>query len=407
MRVSIKAWAVILGLAMGPWVAGWSQDAAAPQDAVSGPRGGQTDEAAQANALYASQNLVGALPLYEDLHRRHPKEIVWDERLAMCLLGAAHTHPDAEAAAMRERAHQLLLEAKAGGDNSNLLQVVLEKLEAPAGAAPAGPVSPGMDAFQRAEKAFSSGDLPGALKLYEESAAADPKLYEAPLEAGDTEYKRGNYKEAGTWFARAIAINPDRETAYRYWGDCLMKAGDPKHAEDKFIDAVIAEPYSRTTRVGLKQWADATKTLLASPPVALPARAQVNDKGNTQINIDPAAIGSPASGAVMAYSMSSALWRTEKFAKTYPSEKQYRHSLAEEVDSIHVALSVLKGQNGAEDKLDATWKALLALDKDGMLECWILLDHADQGIAQDYVAYRSGHRDLMHAYIAKYEVHSK
>jgi hypothetical protein len=405
MRVSIKAWAVILGLAMGPWVAAWAQDAAAPQDAVSGPRGGQTDEAAQANALYASQNLVSALPLYEDLHRRHPKEIMWDERLAMCLLGAAHTHPDAEAAAMRERAHQLLLEAKAGGDNSNLLQVVLEKLEAPAGAAQAGPASPGMDAFQRAEKAFSSGDLPGALKLYEESAAADPKFYEAPLEAGDTEYKRGNYKEAGTWFARAIAINPDRETAYRYWGDCLMKAGDPKQAEDKFIDAVIAEPYSRTTRVGLKQWADATKTLLASPPIALPARPTVDAKGNTNVTIDPTQIGNPTGPAILAYSMGSTVWRQGEFKKTFSTESVYRHSLPEEAQSIRVALSTLT--KVPPDKLDATWKTLTALDKDGMLECWILLDHADQGMAQDYVAYRSGHRDLMHAYIAKYEVHSK
>jgi len=405
MRVSIKAWAVVLGLAMGPWVAAWAQDAATPQDAASGPRGGQTDEAAQANALYASQNFVGALPLYEELHKRHPKEVAWDERLAMCLLGAAHTHPDAEAAAMQERAHQLLLEAKAGGDNSNLLQVVLEKLEAPAGAAPAGPVSPGMDAFQRAEKAFSSGDLPGALKLYEESAAADPKFYEAPLEAGDTEYKRGNYKEAGTWFARAIAINPDRETAYRYWGDCLMKGGNPKEAEDKFIDAVIAEPYSRTTRVGLKQWADATKTLLAPPPIALPARPTVDAKGNTNVTIDPTQIGNPTGPAILAYSMGSTVWRQGEFKKTFPSEPQYRHSLPEEAQSIRIALSTLT--KVPPDKLDATWKTLLALDKDGMLECWILLDHADQGIAQDYVAYRAGHRELMHAYVAKYDVHSK
>ncbi|MEJ7616397.1 MAG: hypothetical protein WKF30_05370 [Pyrinomonadaceae bacterium] len=31
--------------------------------------------------------------------------------------------------------------------------------------------------------------------------------------------------KAGEWFAQAIAINQDRETAYRYWGDALMAQG--------------------------------------------------------------------------------------------------------------------------------------------------------------------------------------
>ena len=65
-------------------------------------------EADQAQALYNKQDFLGALPLYEDLHKRHPKELMWDERLAMCLLGAADAHPDAEAAAMRERAAALV-----------------------------------------------------------------------------------------------------------------------------------------------------------------------------------------------------------------------------------------------------------------------------------------------------------
>jgi hypothetical protein len=48
---------------------------------------------------------------------------------------------------------------------------------------------------------------------------------------------------------------------------------------------------------------------------------------------------------------------------------------------------------------------LLDLDKDGMLECWILLNGADQGIVQDYAAYRATHRALLHAYIDKYVIH--
>jgi tetratricopeptide (TPR) repeat protein len=361
-------------------------------------------EADTAQSLYTAQNFAGALPLYEDLHKREPQSNVYRERLAMCLIGAP-APTDADKAASVQRAHQLLLDARAAGDNSNLLQTVLEKLETPVASSPAGAPSPGREAFQRAEKAFSSGDLPAALKGYAEAFAADPKLYEAPLYAGDTEYKQGHYAEADKWYAQAAMVNPDRETAYRYWGDNLMKRGKTAEAENKFIDAIIAEPYTRTPRIGLKQWADVTHVVLAPPPITLPARAQPNAKGNMQINLDPSSTSSPTLGAMMAYSMGSALWQTDKFAKAYPDEKQYRHSLAEEVDSIHTALSVLKYKNLSPDKLDSTWRSLLALDKDGMIECWILIDHADQGIAQDYVVFRAQHRDLLHAYIAKYDVH--
>lgn len=368
-------------------------------------------EAAQADALYQAQNMVGAAPLYEDLLKREPQSLVWKERLAMSLLGVAGTQPDSEAAATVARAHTLLLEAKAAGDNSPLVQVVLEKMAA-AEAAPAakGPESPGAEAFRRAERAFSSGQLADAVKLYQDAATADPKMYEAPLYAGDAEFKMGNCAEADRWYARAVSIDPNRETAFRYWADCLMMQDEQKQAEDKYIEAVLAEPYSQTTRLNLKKWADATKTLMAAPPITLPARPtsggkDKNGKDQININIDPSTLGSPASSAVLAYSMNAALWQGDKFHRQYPNEKQYRHSLAEEHDSIEIALSVLKEQKIKPDKLDPTWKSLLQLDKDGMIECWILLDHADQGIAQDYVAYRANHRDLLHAYIAKYDVH--
>jgi tetratricopeptide (TPR) repeat protein len=262
-----------------------------------------------------------------------------------------------------------------------------------------------LEAYQRAEKAFSGGDLPGALKGYEEAAAADPKLYEAPLYAGDMEFKQDHYAAADLWYAKAAAINPNRETAFRYWGDCLMKQGDPQQAEGKFIEAVIAEPYTRTTRVGLKQWADLTHAILMGPAIALPARATTDEKGNTNITMDPSTIGNPTGSATLAYSIGPTVWKQGLFQKTYPTETQYRHSLAEEAQTIRVALSTLT--KVPPEKMDGTWRTLAELDKDGMLECWILLDHADQGIAQDYVAYRAAHRELLRAYIAKYDVHPK
>jgi hypothetical protein len=130
-------------------------------------------------------------------------------------------------------------------------------------------------------------------------------------------------------------------------------------------------------------------------------------KGNTNITIDTSTLDSPASSGWLMYSMNSTLWQESEFKKHYPLETQYRHSLAEEVSGLRGVLEALDNQKIPEKKLDPTLKSLKELDKDGMLECWILLDNPDQGIAQDYVAYRAKHRELLHAYIAKYDVHPK
>jgi hypothetical protein len=41
-----------------------------------------------------------------------------------------------------------------------------------------------------------------------------------------------------------------------------------------------------------------------------------------------------------------------------------------------------------------------------MLDCWILISGADDGIAKDYAAYRSGHRQLLHDYMERFVVHA-
>jgi tetratricopeptide (TPR) repeat protein len=381
----------------------------AATDPPADVKGGQSEQAVQADALYKAQNFIAALPLYEDLHKRHPRENQWRERLAMCLLAAGDT--ETERHDNRERARSLLIEARDSGDNSALLQVLLEKLAAipadpksHATTAPAQPDSPAVVALKQGDKVFVNGDLPGAMRLYKQAMALDPKLYEAPLFAGDAQYKMGNFDEAGRWFAQAIAINPNRETAYRYWGDDLMKAGKPQEAEAKFIDAIVAEPYQKTPVLGLKQWADATKNHLSSPAIKLPPRQEVGPTGG-QVHIDANAANGPMGPAVTTYVLGATVYRFGAFAKAYPTETTYRHSLAEEAQSIRLALSTLKKNNVPTDQYDPTWKALADLDANNMLEAWILIDRADQGIAHDYVAYREAHRDLLHAYIAKYEVH--
>jgi tetratricopeptide (TPR) repeat protein len=362
-------------------------------------------EAREANALVEQQNLIAALPLYADLHQQQPDNNLYREQLALCLLAKAGTASPQEAANLRSQARTLLLRAQATGDNSNLLQILLEKLGNKPETVSTAPKSAAEQTLAKAEKAFSSGDLPGSIVLYKQAAEEDPKLYEAPLFAGDAEYKLNHYDEAGAWYAKAIAIDPNRETTYRYWGDVLMHKGDQKQAQSKFIEGVIAEPYTKAPWLGLQQWANAIHAKLLFPQIALPPRPVPDAKGNVNVSIDASTLGSPASGAWLIYQMNPTVWRKTEFHKHYPQEKEYRHSLAEEAEGLRSVIAVVREQKIPEDKQDVTLKTLVALDHDGMLECWILLNHADAGIAQDYAAFRSTHRELLHAYMDKYLVH--
>ena len=59
----------------------------------------------------------------------------------------------------------------------------------------------------------------------------------------------------------------------------------------------------------------------------------------------------------------------------------------------------------SSSKLDESLRNLVELNDAGMLDCWILINGADQGIAQDYAAYRKEHRKLLHDYLDRFVVH--
>jgi predicted Zn-dependent protease len=360
----------------------------------------------QAQKFYMASNFVAALPLFEDLYTQQPKSLIYEERLAMSLLGAADNMTPENGKAAHARAKRLLLDAQKNGDNSPLLMTLLEKMGDGDGssAAPDAPLTPAKADFAEAEKLFGKGDMKAALTLYQKALAEDPTFYLAALYAGDVLFKSGDCPGAGEYYAKAVALDPDHETAFRYWADCLVKQKDMSRAEQMYIKAIIAQPYQRTTRQSLGAWADLNHSRIVPPPITLPKRAEPDSKGNTNINVDMATLMSPAGAAWLVYLMAPTVWQKSEFAKHYPNEKTYRHSLAEEAESLRSVLSVAKEKKGDLAK-DTTLKTLAELEKDGMLECWILLDAPDQGIAQDYVAYRKEHRELMAKYIAKYDVH--
>jgi tetratricopeptide (TPR) repeat protein len=266
-------------------------------------------------------------------------------------------------------------------------------------------------AIREGEAAFVRGDLDKALLNYKRALELDPKLYDAALYAGDMEFKKGynstdpqyrsdHFDAAGVWFAKAIAIDANRETAHRYWGDALDAQGKTDLARDRFVDAIIAEPYGPRAYVGLTQWADRHKVNLGHPKIE-PPNSTSSEGGKTTLSIDPRTLNSSdGSGNWLMYDLTRIAWSKGEFFKNYPNEKVYRHSLKEEVTALRlVAEAAAKDlDSGKVKKLEPSLEMLVKLNKTGLLDAYVLFARPDQGIARDYSAYRASNRDTLRRY---------
>ena len=260
------------------------------------------------------------------------------------------------------------------------------------------------EAMREGEAAFAKGEFSKALELYQRALALDPKLYEAALYIGDVYYKTADQPKACEWFARAVAINPDRAAAYRYWGDSLIKQGKVTEAGDKFVESFIAEPYTQVARAALISYGERLNLQLAHPRVDMPADVTKKSDKETTITFDTNVLKkddkSGASAAWLMYSLARVNFASSEFAKEFPDEKTYRHSLKEETTAIRAALKALAEKKSATG--DASLQVLSKLDKEGLLESYILLAMPDAGIAKDYPPYRQTNVDKLRTYVKQY-----
>lgn len=389
----MRGWVGVLVLLVAV-AAGWSQD----------------DEAARANALYLQGKRPEALPLYENLALAHPDQMLYFERLADCLGATSiQTSDPAQVKALRIRERDAARRAVELGDTLEYVKM-MANLD-PDASVIIAPESAGGVLLQEGEKAFTAGDYKTAMDKYAAAAEADPHLYQARLYAGDTAYATKDLPTAARWFAEAIQVDPNRETAYRYWGDAIMRYGnDPAAAREKFVDAIVAEPYSKLAWQGLSQWATTEKAILTAPRIDRPIAPQVDpDKPNTtNIVIDVNTLNEkkdPGGFAWMMYSMVRGTYHGDTFKKNFPDEKDYRHTLKEEDAALSVVASTVEEKKIKANKLDESLRNLVELHQAGMLDCWILINGADAGIQQDYAGYRKEHRQLLHDYLEKFVVH--
>lgn len=365
-------------------------------------------ERREAFQLYDAGKYVEAMPRLERIVVDHPSDLVAKEHWAFSMVGFAATLPDpSERRKMRAHARALAAQLKEAGDNSNLLLMMLALPEDGS----EGSFSNRKDvddAMKAAEADFGRGDLDKAREGYLQVLALDPGNYEAALFAGDVCFKQRSYGPAGEWFARAIQINPNRETAYRYWGDTLTAASKNDEARGKFIDAVIAEPYSNKSWMGLRQWVDRNKLKLNVLVLHDKASPQTDGKNGT-ITLDANMLNGDSSGtaAWIVYGGARLSWQQEKFKKEFPNETAYRRSLKEEVEALDTMVSVVAEDAKSKKKatnMDPAILALAQLDHEGFLEPFVLFNRADAGIAKDYASYREAHRDLLRRYLDEYVV---
>jgi tetratricopeptide (TPR) repeat protein len=370
----------------------------------------------QALDLYKQGRFIDALPILAKLHTEKASDVAVAESLSFATLANSATIGDpAGRKAERAKARRLAEEAKAAGDSSNMLKVLLDVPEDGGETTFSGDATV-QSTMQEGEAAFVKGDFEGALSAYSRALALDPKAYDAAVFSGDVCFKKGDHARSVEWFGRAIQIDPNRETAYRYWGDDLVAQGRMSEAREKFIDAIVAEPYARLSWIGLSQWAPKQKQMLGNPQINPPGKVEEkgkDDKGKSQIaiTIDPSTMNPNAkkdgTNAWFVYTLSKAVWHGERFQKEFPKEKEYRHSLAEEVDGFQMVVSQVKeGLKKKEIKeLDPALATLVKLADKSLLEAFVLISRADQGIAKDYPAYREAHREKIRQYITEWIIH--
>jgi tetratricopeptide (TPR) repeat protein len=378
------------------------------------------EERRRAMQLYDQNKFTEAIPLMEKLVKSAPDDAVLLERLGWATLVVSGSIKDPqERGKARERARAYFLRARELGDNSELLRT---GLEGTAGADPTGlPFSANKEAdkaMREGEEAHTKGDLDKAIASYQRALQLDPKLYMAALFAGDMYFKKGyqandprvkkeQMAKAGEWFAKAIAIDENIETAHRYWGDALMHSGSQQEAAMKFVDAIIAEPGNRNGYMGLSQWAGRNQVNMAHPKIEIPVKLSLSAANRLDVNFDPALRDSPdGSGAWEQYGLVRARWVAEDYAKAFPGEQSYRHTLGEETEALRkvaeVAAQWLK--SGKVKSLSPSLAALVKLNEAGLLEPYIFFARADQGIARDYGAYRQANRDKLRRYWSEFVI---
>ena len=364
----------------------------------------QSDDAtalkAQSRTLMDALKYTEALPLNEKLVVLLPKDPEAFQFLGFSLLAQATNSGDlATRRQLRIRARNAFISARDLGNDSLFIKGMIDGI--PQDGADGAGFSDNAEAnkaMAEGEAQFTSGNMDGAFASYQAALKLDPRCYYAALFSGDVRTSQQKWGEAEKWYQQAIKIDPNRETAYRYSATPLMRQGKTEEARDRYVEAYVIAPYDKLAVSGIVQWAQATKTQAGHPKLNIPATTVGADgKSNTTINVNP--LNDDGSMAWIAYSATREEWKKSKFAKAFPNAS-YRHTLLEEADALRSVVSMAKTLK--PKSFDSEIAMIEKMDKDGVLEAYVLLAIPDRDVAEDHQEYLKNNRDKLKLYVVKY-----
>ena len=360
----------------------------------------------KAEALIKQGRNIEAIDSLKRIIELDPKDADAQYELGSALIARSMVETDpVEQKKSRISAREAFVKSQELGNNTQFVRAMIESLPIDGNWITKYSNNPISDAHTIAgEQAFAQGKYDDAIDQYKKAIETDPKNYFAAVFTGDMYLQKADFQNAEVWYQKAIVIDPYIETAYRYSATPLMRQNKYDEARSRYVEAWITSPYSRMAVSGILQWAQATNTKLGHPRVEPPKTETGEDgKQNTTININP--LADDGSMAWISYSATKDTWKKEKFAKTYPNEKVYRSSLAEEADALRSVVEMAKTLK--PKALSQQIAVIEKMDKDGVLEAFILMAMADEGIAQDHLPYLKANRDKMRLYVNKYVIDQK
>jgi tetratricopeptide (TPR) repeat protein len=357
----------------------------------------------KAYELVDQSKFYEALPYLEKLAAAEPNNPEHQKYLGFAYIAKnrVETSPEAKREA-RIKARAALIKARELGYVDLQLEALIDGLAADGSEKGKFSFHPKADKLmEEAEVFFAQGKFDEALKKYQEAMEIDAQIYYAALFSGDVYLQKGDYKEAEFWYKKAIEINPFIETAYRYSATPLMRQKKYEEALPRYIEAYITSPYNKLAISGISNWSQVTGRRVGHPRVDIPKEEIGKDgKPTTVIAVNP--LANDGSMAWIAYSATRITWKETKFAQTYPNERNYRHSVQEEVDALRSVVRMAK--ESKPKKLNPQFELIEKLDKEGLLEAYILLALADNGIAQEHYKYLRTNRDKLRQDVTNYVV---
>lgn len=362
----------------------------------------------EAVTLIENQKFTEALPILEKVVKADPKDARMQFLYGFGLLGQSKNETDpSKAKSLRAAARAAFVKSKELGINEPIVDGLIQSMPVDGGEeAGFSQNAEANELMTQGEKAFTNGKLDQAFELYQKALKLDPKIYEAALFSGDAKVQLDEFDQAEIWYQKAISIDPNRETAYRYSATPLMRQKKTDQARDRYIEAFITEPYNRSATGGLIQWGQATGTRLGHPKFDIP-EFKVGADGKAKSTITLGSLMDDGSAAWIGYTATRTEWLEKKFAKTFPKEKDYRHTLQEEAEALRSVISMAKELQGKSKKVNPQIEKLAKIDQEGLLEAYILLAIPDQGIAEDHPAYLQSNRDKLRKYVANYVIGAK